>query len=98
MTSTLVIKTTSGSVYHVDVAKKTCVRQSGGSHYSGRAVDAPTMYHTISFVVGQPMAILWGYGRDKYSPDSAPDDATNQRWTYTSDVTSVEPLVDCMAG
>lgn len=93
----LVVKTKSGSTYHVDPVKKTVLRVEGGAHYAGRAVDGAMQYTNIHMEVGEPMGIYWGEGRDQYSPDDGLDDKDRQRHTYTSSVLSIEPLVDCMA-
>lgn len=96
-TSTLVIKTKSGSVYYLDAAHKTVQRISGGAHYAGRAANSPDKYLSATFAVGVPLRILWGFGRDQYSPNDDLPDEPRERWTVTSAVISVEPLVDCMA-
>lgn len=91
----LVVKTKSGSVYHVDPVNKTCKRMSGGAHYYGRASVAADSYRAMTLEIGQPMGIHWGSGRDEFSPDDGLPDEPRERYTHTSDVVSIEPLVDC---
>jgi hypothetical protein len=90
METMTIIKTKSGSVYELDTDAKTILRVSGGGHYAGRACGKPCKYEEIHGPeIGSCLRIVWGSGRDEFSPDDGHDDEGRLRMTTTSPVVEI---------
>lgn len=85
------ITTKSGSIYEVDEVQRLVRRvKAVGVH---RITEAWKPYERHWLAIGSPLALVWGTGRDEFSPDDdgIPDE-TRTRYTHTSPVVTLEVI------
>ncbi len=82
-------KTKSGSVYEVDDNRIRRVERSATSAAERVASEWRTAQMISTPVVGRPVVIVWGTGRDEHSPPGVPDDESNTRMTETTRVVAI---------
>jgi len=97
----LEFKTETGSTYHLDLPGKRIRRvERSAESKSGRmgAGDWRSFQHADLPIVGRPVWVTWGSGRDEHSAaadqlgtDGAPDEAVT-RTTHTSAVVEVSEV------
>lgn len=84
------VTTKSGSIYEVDEVQKLVRRvKATGVH---RITEAWKPYERHWLTIGAPLALLWGTGRDEFSPDDGHPDEARIRYTHTSPIVAMEVI------
>ncbi len=89
MTPTIRFRTKSGSMYEVCGNRIRRVERSAVSVAERVASEWRTAQSISAPKIGESVEIVWGTGRDRYSPEGAPDDERNTRATITSRVVEI---------